>query len=265
MTETNPTSRSNRDPATPDHGAGDPAVTTGEHGATAVHRTDETDRTDRYDRVEHHDHTTRDSFIGTNEPAPRHTNVSWGAIFAGVVTFIALVFVFGLVSIGLGLEEAGGTAVGIWSAIAVIVALGIAGFVSGMLSIRAGFLHGIATWATSLVATLVLVGWVGSSVLGALGGAVGNLTQGALQQTEISTEDLGNAADEADVDQQDLEQAQQDVEDTAQDAQDNLATSAWWSVAGLLIGAVVAGFAGAGGSRSVHTWHEDDATRTRVR
>ena len=264
MTEANPTSRSSRDPVTPDQGGGDHAAQTGEHGATAVRTTERIDRVDREDRVEHHDHTTRDSFIGTNEPTPRHTNVSWGAIFAGVLTFIALLFVFGLVSSGLGLEEASGTAVGIWSAIAVIVALGIAGFVSGMLSIRAGFLHGIATWATSLVATLVLVGWVGSSVLGALGGAVGNLAQGALQQTEITTEDLGNAADEADVEQQDLEQAQQDVQDTAQQAQDDLAASAWWSVAGLLIGAVVAGLAGAGGSRSVHTWHEDDVRRTPV-
>lgn len=264
MTETNPPPRSGRDPST-SHDGGDHAATE-DHGATAVDRTDHNDRTDRTDRtaradrVEHHDHTIRDSFIGTDEPLHRRSNVSWGAIFAGVVTFIALVFVFGLVSIGLGLEEAGGTAVGIWSAIAVIVALGIAGFVSGMLSIRAGFLHGIATWATSLVAMLVLVGWLGASVLGALGGAVGNVAQGALEETEITTDDLGAAADEADVDQ-----AQQDVEETAQEAQDDLAVSAWWAVGGLLIGAVVAGFAGAGGSRSVHTLHEQDAIRTTVR
>ena len=180
-----------------------------------------------------------------------------------MVTFIALVFVFGLVSLGLGLEEAGGIAVGIWSAIALIVALAIAGFVAGVLAIRAGFLHGIATWATSLVAMLVLIGWLGASVVGALGGAIGNIAQGAMESTQITTEDLGAAADEADVDQQDVDQTQQDVEDTAQDAQDNLAASAWWSVAGLLIGAVVAGFAGAAGSGSAHITHEENRRETR--
>ena len=125
-----------------------------------------------------------------------------------------------------------------------------------MLSIRAGFLHGIATWATFPVAMLVLAGWLGGSILGALGGAMGNLAQGAMQESEVSTEDLGAAADDANIDQQELEQTQQEVEGAAQDAQDNLAASAWWAVAGLLIGAVVAGFAGAGGSRVVHTEHQ---------
>jgi len=257
MTETNRTPRGNeasRDSETiGDHAAG------GEHGATVADKTGtrtarEDRRINRDDRIV--DHTTRDTFIGTDEPTHRHSNVSWGAIFAGVMTFVALMFVFGLVSLGLGLQEAGGMAVGIWSAIALIVALGIAGFVAGMLSIRAGFLHGIATWATSLVAILVLVGWLGASVLGTLGGAIGNIAQGALQQTEISTEDLGAAADDANVDEQQLDQTQQEVENTAQAAQDDLAATAWWTVAGLLIGALVAGFAGAGGARSVHTEHE---------
>lgn len=256
MTETNRTPRGDRPPSArrDDETLGDHAAV-GDHGATVADTSDRPDRrADRDDRIV--DHTTRDTFIGTDEPSHRHSNVSWGAIFAGVVTFVALMFVFGLVSLGLGLEDVGGMAVGIWSAIALIIALGIAGFVSGMLSIRAGFLHGIATWATSLVAILVLVGWLGASVLGALGGAIGNVAQGALEQTEISTNDLGAAAEDAEVDEQELNQTQQELEDTAQDAQENVAASAWWAVGGLLIGAVVAGFAGAGGARSVHTEHE---------
>jgi len=156
-------------------------------------------------------------------------------------------------------------AVGIWSAIALIVALGIAGFVSGVLAIRAGFLHGIATWATSLVAMLVLIGWLGTSAIGALGGAIGNIAQGAMQDTQITTEDLGAAANE--VDPQEVDQAQQELENTAQQAQDDLAASAWWSVAGLLVGAVVAGFAGMAGSRSAHTARENErvVARTTVR
>ncbi len=262
MTQNNPPPRSDRPQTTPatdsDHTDRDHATAVGEQGATAVSRTN---------KQEHltHDYTTRDTFIGTDEHPSRASNVSWGAIFAGVVIFIALVFVFGLVSLGLGLEEAGGMAVGISSAIALIVALAIAGFVAGVLSIRAGFLHGLATWATSLVAILLLAGWLGASVVGALGGAIGTIAQGAMENTQITTEDLGAAAEEADVDQQDVDQAQQDVEDTAQDAQDNLAASAWWSVAGLLIGAVLAAFAGAAGSRSVHTRTQRDRAVTQKR
>ncbi len=252
MTETNRNPRGDRTSSVPrDSATGDHAAV-GDHGASVPDRDER--RTDRDDRIV--DHTTRDTFIGTDAPTHRHSNVSWGAIFAGVVTFVALMFVFGLVSLGLGLEEVGGMAVGIWSAVALIIALGIAGFVSGMLSIRAGFLHGIATWATSLVAILVLVGWLGASALGALGGAIGNVAQSALEQTEISTEDLGAAAEDANVDEEQLNQAQQEVEGTAQEAQDNVAASAWWAVAGLLVGAIVAGLAGAGGARSVHTEHE---------
>lgn len=199
------------------------------------------------------DHTARDVFIGTDEHSHRASNVSWGAIFAGVVVFIAIVFVFSLISLGLGLQEAGGVAVGIWSVIALVLALAIAGYVSGVLAVRAGLLHGIATWATSLVAMLVLVGWLGASVLGAVGGAVGNLAESA----EITSEDLGEAEESAEnLDQQELDQAQQQAEGVAQDAQGNVAAGAWWGAGGLVLGAVVAGFAGAAGARSAHTKRE---------
>lgn len=204
------------------------------------------------------DHTARDAFIGTDERIHGTANVSWGAIFAGVVTFIALMFVFGLVSIGLGFQGVGGMAVGIWSAVALLVALAIAGFVAGTLAVRAGFLHGIGTWATSIVAILVLIGWLGTSVLGTLGGAVGNVVQGAVEGGAVTTEDLGAAAEDPPVDQQQLDQTQQQLEDTTQAAQDDVAASAWWAVGGLLVGAVVAGLTGAAGSRSVHTKHSDE-------
>lgn len=218
--------------------------------------------------VEHHgattpsvsterEHTTRDAFIGTDEHSHRASNVSWGAIFAGVVVFIAVLFVFSLISLGLGLEEAGGVAVGIWSVIALVLALAIAGYVAGVLAVRAGLLHGLATWATSLVAMLVLVGWLGASVLGAVGGAVGNLAQGAAENTNVTSEDLGAAEESAqDIDQQELDQAQQQAEGTAHDAQQNVAAGAWWGAGGLVLGAVVAGFAGAAGARSAHSKRE---------
>ncbi len=265
MTDTDPTPRGDRprtQPAVdPDHDRGDHAAAS--RGATAVsHDADRGDTTREYVARDDVDrpaaHTARDSFLGTDERVHGAANVSWGAIFAGVVTFIALMFVFGLVSAALGFQGTDGMAVGIWSAIALLVALAIAGFVSGTLAVRAGFLHGIGTWATSVVAMLVLVGWLGASVLGTIGGAVGNVAQTAIQESEVSTEDLGSAAEDANIDEQQLNQTQEQVEDTAQDAQEGLAASAWWAVAGLLIGAVVAGLTGAAGARSVHTDHAGD-------
>ena len=236
------------------------------HGATAAtQRLDQQRTTGEHTTREYiaadepiPDHTARDAFIGTDEYIHGRANVSWGAIFAGVVTFIALMFVFGLVSVGLGFQGVDGVAVGIWSAVALMVALAIAGFVAGTLAVRAGFLHGIGTWATSIVAILVLIGWLGTSVLGALGGAVGNAVQGVVESGAVTTDDLGAAAEDAQVDQQELNQTQQQLEDTTQQAQDEVAASAWWAVGGLLVGAVVAGLTGAAGSRSVHTKHVDE-------
>lgn len=271
MSTTNPTPGEDR-PRTPEDADAD--QTRGEHaapgqGSTAMGHSAAHDRAEHEHSERGHttreytaradtipDHTTRDTFIGTDERVHGAANVSWGAIFAGVVTFIALMFVFGLISIGLGFQGVAGMAVGIWSAVALLVALAIAGFVAGTLAVRAGFLHGIGTWATSIVAMLLLIGWIGSSALGAVGGVVGNVAQGVLQGDAITTEDLGNA----EIDQQELNQTQQELEDTTQQAQDELAASAWWAVGGLLVGAVVAGLTGVAGSRSVHTDHERDRT-----
>lgn len=196
----------------------------------------------------------RDSFLGTDH-YHRAANASWGAIFAGVVTFLALLLVFGLVSAGLGLAESGGMAVGIWSAVALLIALAAAGFVSGALAVRAGLLHGLVTWATSLVGLLVMVGWLGTSLLGAVGGAVGGVTQSAAEATDVETDDVGQATEN--VDEQELqdttEEAAQDAGEQFEGAQDDLTAATWWTVAGLVIGAAVAGFAGVAGARSAHT------------
>lgn len=261
MTETNPTpggdrprrpSETDADSHRGDHADVRQGSTAASHSTEHEHKTRE--YTTRADTIP--DHTTRDTFIGTDERIHGVANVSWGAIFAGVVTFLALMFVFGLVSIGLGFQGVSGMAVGIWSAIALLVALALAGFVAGTLAVRAGFLHGIGTWATSIVAMLVLIGWVGTSALGAVGGVVGNVAQGVLQGEAVTTDDLGAAAEDANIDQQELDQTQQQLQDTTEQAQDELAASAWWAVGGLLVGAVVAGLTGAAGSRSVHTDHE---------
>lgn len=110
--------------------------------------------------------------------------VSWGAVFAGVVTFLALLVTFSFVgaAVGLGQVEATsdqpfegvGTGLAIWGVATLLISLAAAGFVTGVLSIRGGFMHGIVTWATGLLAVIVMLGVLTSSVFGAIGSVVGS-------------------------------------------------------------------------------------------
>lgn len=194
----------------------------------------------------------RDSVIGTDR-GHRSTNTSWGAIFAGTVTFLALMLVFGMISAALGLQEVDGAAVGIWSVVAILLALTAGGFIAGALAVRGGLLHGLVTWATSLVAVVALVDWLGAGVLGAIGGALGNVAQTAVEQADVSATEVEETVEEADVNQEDVDEAQQQAGEAAEQVQDDAAEAAWWGVAGLVLGAVLAGLAGAAGARAAHT------------
>ncbi|MGJ9373778.1 TIGR04086 family membrane protein [Nesterenkonia sp. CF4.4] len=202
------------------------------------------------------DHSAKDSFIGT-DLGERGNNASWGAIFAGTVTFLAVMLVFGLISAAMGLSETDGVAIGIWSIIAILLALAIAGFVAGALAVRSGLLHGLVTWATSLVAVVVLIGWLGTSVLGAVGGAIGDAAEAAGGPAVVQQE-VERAEDEVD-------EATQEARDTAEGAQDDVAAGTWWGVAGLVVGALVAAFAGAAGAKSAHTRRVEVDTAVRRR
>lgn len=228
-----------------------------ERGPETPRRTRRPDVDDRgpIERREYDD-TARDSFIGTDRGS-RTANASWGAIFAGTVTFLAVLIVFGLISAAMGLSEADGVAVGIWSIVAIILALAIAGYVAGALAVRGGLLHGLVTWATSLLGIVLLIGWLGTSVLGAVGGAVGGVAETAGGPAMVQ-EELEGAEDEVD-------QAAQDAQDAAEEAQDDIAAGTWWGVAGLVIGAAVAGFAGVLGARSAHARPDSADAGTRDR
>ncbi|MBO0984632.1 hypothetical protein [Rathayibacter sp. SD072] len=66
-----------------------------------------------------------------------------------------------LVTAGIGLGGSG-IGAGIWSIIALALALVEGGFVAGALALRSGLLHGFLTWATSLVVALALAVGLGA-------------------------------------------------------------------------------------------------------
>ena len=142
-----------------------------------------------------------------------------------------------------------------------MLGLAAAGFVAGALAVRGGLLHGLVTWATSLIGLLLLVGLLGSSLLGTVGGVVGGIADTAAQTTQVSPEQIGAAAQDAQsqVSEQDVQQAQDQAQQAADEAartfeenRDELAQGAWWTFGGLLLGGLVSSLAGVAGARAVH-------------
>lgn len=216
-------------------------------------------------------HSAQESMIGTSSTNVAQGNVSWGAIFAGVVTFLGVSILLAIGAAAMGLQGSSGTATGIFSVIGLIIAFLAAGYVAGALGVRAGLFHGFATWATSLIAALVLAGWVGASALGGIFGTFGNVADSVAQTagqaanvTSDDARDASNAAQDAadNVSQQDIDEAEAQARDAANQAADQAretynevapqaAEGGWWTFAGLLLGAVLASLAGAAGARSV--------------
>ncbi|MGO4929258.1 hypothetical protein ACTQ5J_11765 [Fundicoccus sp. Sow4_F4] len=134
-------------------------------------------------------------------------NISWASIFAGLVTFIATSLMFSLVgaSIGFGAPdltaanplEGVGMGLVIWIIFALVVSLGLAGYVAGLTASRAGFVHGFLTWAVSLIAMFFLMTSTATSAFNAVGSLVG-VTGDAVGTTLATAGDaVGNLSEEA--------------------------------------------------------------------
>ena len=99
---------------------------------------------------------------------PVRKRVSWGSIFAGVVTVLAISMLISMLVTSIGLYQFDpldkdpasgiGVTVGIGTAISMIVSFLIGGFVAGKLAGTDGVIHGLVVWAvTSIVAILMVV------------------------------------------------------------------------------------------------------------
>ena len=129
-------------------------------------------------------------------------NISWSAILAGVVTFIAMLLTFSLIgsAIGFGTVEptAGnpldgvGTGVLIWTVIAFVLSLGAAGFVAGLTSRRLGFIHGFLTWATGVIALVAVLSFMTVGAFSAVGSTLGSVFSIAGQGVETVASGSGD-------------------------------------------------------------------------
>lgn len=150
-------------------------------------------------------HGFRD-YLGANEREAGY-NLSWGSIFVGVVTFIALFMTFSLIgsAIGFGMVEPTsnnpldgvGTGLMIWTVVTLILSLFGAGFVSGVAARRVGLVHGFLTWATSMIVTIVMLSYVtigAFSVVGSLLGNIASAVGSGVENVASGTADVASKA-----------------------------------------------------------------------
>lgn len=111
-------------------------------------------------------------------------NISWASIAAGVVTFFSTLALLSLIgnAIGFGMVspttsnplDGVGTGLLIWTVISLVLAFAAGGFVSGMAARRVGVLHGFLTWATSMILLLVMLFYIASTAISAVGSVLGS-------------------------------------------------------------------------------------------
>lgn len=121
--------------------------------------------------------------------------VSWGSVFGGVMTVLAISILLSVLSSSISLfmfnplsdhpASGIGTTVGIGSAVALIVSMSIGGFIAGKLAGLDGMIHGFLVWATTLIVATVLAAMmaIGAAkltvnVLGSVSSVVGNVLSG---------------------------------------------------------------------------------------
>ncbi len=122
--------------------------------------------------------------------------VSWGSIFGGVVTVLAISILFSILASSIGMFKFDptssdptsgiGTTFGIWTAISLIISMAAGGFVAGKLAGADGFIHGFLVWATSMIVTVIMIGMLAvgavkttANVLGAVSSAAGSVISAA--------------------------------------------------------------------------------------
>lgn len=130
-------------------------------------------------------------------------NISWGAIFAGVITFLSVFMTLSLIGTAIGFGklnltsnnplEGVGTGVIIWLVIMLIISFISAGFISGVAAKRIGLLHGFLTWATSMITVIAIISFTTVSAFSAIGSLIGDVASDVGDGLEAVTSTAGNA------------------------------------------------------------------------
>ncbi|MDE6173073.1 hypothetical protein [uncultured Bacteroides sp.] len=122
--------------------------------------------------------------------------VSWGSVFGGVMTVLAVSVLLSILNSSIGLfmfdplaehpASGIGAAVGIGSALILLISMITGGFVAGKLAGMDGIIHGFLVWATTLIVAAILgiflavgAAKMTANALGAVTSVTGNVVSGA--------------------------------------------------------------------------------------
>jgi MFS family permease len=212
-------------------------------------------------------------FRGFDRPFAR---ISWGAILAGAIIALAAQLVLTLIGTAVGLatlnpatgQNPSGTTLGIgagiWLVISSLVSLFLGGYIGGRLGgTFNGWLHGLATWATVTMLTILLLTTAAGGLIGTASGlasfAVGSsdrlsrtqLPPAVQQQIDQLVGQASVSANQAAAQAQQTtpEQKTAEARELGQRAAKGGAVGTGAAALGLILGALAAAFGGKTGGR----------------
>jgi hypothetical protein len=231
------------------------------------------------DLTEHRDvssHSTTRAIEFAGDIQRPFARISWGAVFAGAVVALATQLVLTLLGTAVGLatlnpaegQSPSGTTLGIgaalWLVLSNLISLFVGGYVAGRLGgTFNGWLHGLATWATVTLFTILLLTTAAGGLIGAASGlgafAVSNtdkmsrtqLPPAVQQQLDQLTAQARASADEAAAQAQQTtpDQKAAQAREVGERAAKGGAVGAGAAAVGLILGALAAAFGGRAGQR----------------
>lgn len=181
--------------------------------------------------------------------------VQWGPIVAGVVTTVAVMILLTVLGLAVGASalepreagEGAGTFASIWGAVSGIIAFLAGGFVAGRSASVSGtpsaLLNGFIVGATMMLLVLYMVGAGVGNLFGAVAGNVGdiaNLAQDQAIEADVTQEEVDEAA----------QQAEEEAAAMADDAFETAEGAAWGTFIGILLAHVASVIGGVIGSNS---------------
>jgi hypothetical protein len=129
---------------------------------------------------------------------------SWGSIFGGAVTVLAVSVLLAMLggALGFGMVDAQsqdpvggiGTAFGIWTGLSLLISLAAGGFVAGYLAGEAGWVHGFLAWATALLLAIVFSAMAIGGALQLTGSAIGSVASLTGSAVSAAGSAAGNVA-----------------------------------------------------------------------
>lgn len=207
-----------------------------------------------------------------------YARISWGAVFAGAIIALASQLVLTLVGMAIGLatlspgiaDSPSGAALsmgaGLWLLLSSVISLFVGGYIAARLGgTFNGWLHGLTTWGTVTLMTVLLLTTAAGSLIGAASGltnfAVSNsgkasgirLPAALQQQVDQLKTQANQSADQATAQAQSTDPAARDaqVRDAGQKAAKGGAVGTGAAALGMMLGALAAAVGGKAGQRHV--------------